>query len=360
MRLAHLEISNFRNISSAIINTDAHFVAFWGENGSGKTSLLEAIYLLGTGRSFRSHINSRIVQHEKESLLVHGKLNNELCLGIEKQSSGKTKIHIQAEEQQTATSLAKHLPVILVNSDGYRLLEEGPVIRRQFLDWGGFHVKPSFVDSWRQYKRALQQRNTVLREKAPARLIKTWDPELIVTGQQLDYLRKEYVESFLPVFYKKASDLFGQESLSLTVEYHRGWPKDVAFEEVLDRNFQRDCALGYTSNGPHRADLKIKIGNIPAVDVLSRGQQKLLICALRLSQGEVLYRLTDKTSVFLIDDLAAELDSFRRKQILDILQQLDAQIFITSITREMMDDILGLSNTLEFHVKRGSISRPND
>ena len=257
--------------------------------------------------------------------------------------------------------LAALLPIKLLNNDSFFFLTHGPKYRRQFLDWGVFHVKHQFLSLWREYQQCLKQRNLALKRLLPTEQIIVWDKLLIKTAMTINALRKEYISELLLVFkglFKKFLDIQG-----LVINFYQGWPKESEFAAILEDNLKKDRDLGYTYYGLHRADLKITINNKPAQDVLSRGQQKVFIWTLNLAQTLLLKRQTQKSSVILMDDLPSELDANKRQAIFDILDDVNAQVFITAIDKNIVESIINNmddSNYTMFHVKHGEISYSRD
>lgn len=354
--LTHLKADNFRNLTEFEINPSTSFNVLYGDNGSGKTSCLEAIYYLGLARSFRSRFVPRIITHEQSSLSVYAKLqshNRMMTLGVERQQGGNIKIRINGEDTSITASLAEALPLQLIDSNSDHLLIGGPKPRRQFMDWGVFHVEQAFLGIWQDYSRALKQRNAALKQQMPLSQIKLWNGILSQTGTEIDAYRQRYIHELMPVFLETWQSLMGDNNIQ--VIYTRGWPDDKPLSECLDESSTRDSQLGYTYFGIHRADLLLSANKIPIQDILSRGQQKLLVYALRLSQGKLLQQHTGKTCIYLIDDLSTELDQDKRQRAADVLATLGAQVFVTGVFETDLKDMLYLQGSKLFHVEHGTI-----
>lgn len=361
MPLTSLHIHHFRNIESTELVLHPRVNLFFGDNGAGKTSVLEAISLLGRGRSFRSHKLKPLIQQGQQGVTVFGRLSDATGqlrkLGVERNSRSADSFRLDGVNVASAAELAQILPLQAIYSETFELLAGGPLERRQFLDWLVFHVKHEFLGVWRKARQALKQRNTLLRSgRISSDLLAPWDIELARSAEQLHGLREAVFHDFhqeLTMLLKELPTFSG-----LDVSYFSGWDVDVAFAQLLQENLQRDLQLGHTSLGPHRADLRLKVGKIPAADVLSRGQQKLLVCALRICAGRVFKRITGQACIFLIDDLPSELDQEHRMRLVRWLLDLDSQVFITGVAR---NDLVSAWQELAvphkvFHVEQGNIS----
>ncbi len=309
-----------------------------GANGSGKTSFLEGIHLLGMGRSFRTRHLKHVIAHDAEAMTLFARLDGDppLPIGLRRtRDAGELELRLGGERVPRLARLTEALPLQLVNPDAFRLLEGSPAGRREFIDWGVFHVKHDFFDAWRRARRALKHRNALLRHGRiePDSLL-AWERELAHWGERLDALRRDWMAAFQPVFEATLAALLPLPELEL--RYSRGWDRQRDLQTVLAQGRETDRQMGFTQQGPQRADLRIRLGRHPAVEVLSRGQQKLVVSALKLAQGRLLERVTGRTCLYLVDDLPAELDADHRQVFCRLLETMGCQAFITSVEHDAL------------------------
>lgn len=361
MSLLRIDIAGFRNLSSAKIDPiHSGFNFFYGCNGSGKTSLLEAIYCLGRGRSFRSSSAHLIINHsaEKFSIFaqVQDKSHNKVPVGVERQRNGNLKVRISGQDSASSVELLELTPSLLINSSCFSLLDAGPLFRRKYLDWGAFYLATHFLPAWKMYMRVLKQRNAALRERRPKKEIDIWGVELVKSATLLDELRRDFIAKLLPILQSVLSQLI--EIPELKLSYYPGWDENLTYQEAVAQWGDKDLFAGYTQLGPHRADFKITIKQIPAKDILSRGQQKLFICAMIVAQGAMLYECVNRRPIYLMDDLPSELDSDSRSQLMELLAKQHAQVFVTAVEREALVGSCRAPMKM-FHVEHGSVREEN-
>lgn len=360
MPLHRLTITDFRNLKYVDIELGNRLNVFFGENGSGKTSILESIHTLSLARSFRSRKFKSIINNSASSFTVFSRIvtaaNEELAVGVRRESNGDGLIRVNQRAVNSASQLAELMPVRVINSDSFSLLDGGPGERRSLLDWLMFHVEHDFHSVWKQYEKCLKQRNSVLRhDKIDPLLLDPWDAELIPLGVKLDSYRARAFEMIKDEFLLLVGELEGLPG-DFDLRFHRGWEKDLDLGEYLAANRDRDFALGYTRQGPHRADIRVMVGQSVAVDLLSRGQQKSVVSALILAQGRVFSRYAGSSCVYLVDDLPAELDLAHRKQLCHWLSELCTQVCITGVEAEKILEAWPEEDDRKvFHVKHGTV-----
>ena len=361
-----LAIQGVRNLTSVSIEPSPFINVLYGLNGSGKTSVLEAIHLLGLARSFRSNKIKPVINDREEKCTVFGRLQqtsgNSLPLGVSRDIQEEAfRIRLAGENLRSTSELARLLPLQVINPDTFKLLEGSPKSRRHFMDWGVFHVKhQDFFPIWQRTQKALKQRNSLLRHgRIKSSELSVWNQEFVRAAHIVDELRDEYIQRLIPVFHDVLSQLTDLPEISIS--YSRGWDKDRPLLEVLQSGLQRDIQTGYTHAGPQRADLKVKLGKVNAVDILSRGQLKLVVCALKLAQGFLYTELSGKQCMFLVDDLPSELDSPHRHALCRLFQEMKCQTFITCVEKTVLENcwLPGIEVKV-FHVKQGQIQLIDD
>lgn len=356
MSLTRLLIKDFRNIENADLTLSPGFNFLVGANGSGKTSVLEAIYTLGHGRAFRSLQANRVIRHDQSAFVLHGRLQDgghEAALGLTKNRQGESTVRIDGSDGHKIADLAFLMPMQLITPEGFTLLNGGPKYRRAFIDWGCFHNDPHFFTVWNNLKRLLKQRNAALRQVSRYDQLKVWDQALVPLAEQISRWRADYSAAIARDMADTCAQFLPEFTLSFS--FQQGFDKECDYGEVLIRNFERDRMLTYTSAGPHKADFRIRADGAPVEDTLSRGQLKLLMCALRLAQGEFLTRQNGRSCLYLIDDFASELDDARRGLLSRRLQATSSQVFVSAISAEHVMDMTD-KNSKMFAVEQGKIT----
>jgi DNA replication and repair protein RecF len=354
--LAELTLENLRCIDHAEMTFGPGTNLVFGANGAGKTTVLEAIFLLGRGRSFRTRLNERLIQHGKPLARVIGQLKADPAprrLGIEIQRGAESKTgtigRLDGADLRSFADLALAFPVQAMDPDAHKLIEEGSARRRRWLDWAVFHVEPGFAASWGRYQKALQQRNAALRTGRSEFTV--WDPELAREGEALSGARERVAVAMAPYWAEIAAELTG---LDITLDFQPGWDRTNPLLDVLAASASRDRERRSTLVGAHRADLILRIKGRAAREVLSRGQQKLAAVALNLCQLEFLKREHGMSPTVLLDDPSAELDRERLARFIARVEALKTQLIVTALDRDT--PLFGAPETV-FHVERGRVFR---
>ncbi len=349
MSLADLTVDNLRCLEHVEASLHAGHNLIWGGNGSGKTSLLEAIFLLGRGRSFRTRNSERLIRHGQPQLVVFGRTAGPVprSVGVQVSKVGGTRARISGESAGSLTELSQAFPVQVIDPGVHKLVEEGGFRRRRWLDWAVFHVEPSFGDHWVRYTRALKQRNAALKSQ-PAQAT-AWDVEVARLGELIAESRRQLLEQLQAHWRAAVASLAG---LDVDLHYSRGWLQDVPLAQALKDAYPRDQLRGSTHPGPHRADILIRLNGRPAREVLSRGQQKLVAIAMTLAQLRLLQGVTQVVPTLLLDDPAAELDGGHLAQFIEQVKALQCQLVLTSLEPDFHS--FGAPDRV-FHVEQGVV-----
>lgn len=330
MTLRRVQVTDFRCLHQADLDLDPDFTLIRGPNASGKTSLLEAIYVLGRGRSFRTRRLDPLIRSGAERMMVVGEAElpeRHVTLGVEGSFEGMH-ARVGGERVASLAELAWVLPVQIIDPEIHRLIEEGPNRRRRFIDWGVFHVEHSFVEHWQRYQQTLRQRNAALKARQSGEFIAAWDAELVRYGESITEARRRYVAQLAPIATTVARQLL---DLELVLTYRAGWAANLDLRTALEASLTRDQELGATQVGPHRADLAIRLEGSGVRDRVSRGQQKLLAAVLLLSQIKLFPQDSRARPTLLLDDPAAELDSEHLTALMNEVRAQPLQLIVTTL-----------------------------
>lgn len=352
MGLKSLEINQFRNLHSVSLQPDEGLNLIIGENAAGKTSLLESIFYMSYGRSFRSSQIKHLISYDQDYFRLVTELDDSITrLGIERTINEQT-IRVNQKTISRLSELSTLVPVIALHPDSHQLISAGPENRRQFLDWGVFHVEHHFLIAWKKYKKALTQRNAALRMQQNDKLCSMWNAELVEHADTIQQLRLAYLNNLSQIISELAIELFPEHKIE--VNYKRGWPADISYSDYLLQNISKDRDKGYTQSGPHRADLKITVDGQSAQTSISRGQQKKLVSLLKLAQLSLYSDQSSRRCILLFDDLPAELDEGNQNKIMSILSKLNIQLFITAIEAQQINCEYWQHYKV-FHVEHGKV-----
>jgi DNA replication and repair protein RecF len=350
MSLRQLTVTNLRCIEQGELEVPRGLTLIWGGNGSGKTSLLEAMFLLGRGRSFRTRNTERLIRRGQDHLRVIGRIGSapeaSTVIGFELAGEGVT-ARIGGRSASSLAELSQAFPVQVIDPGVHRLVEEGGYGRRRWMDWAVFHVEPRFVETWTRYTRALKQRNAALKTD-PAQAA-VWDGELARLGESIAESRRRLLEQLHPYWQESVAALSG---LPVELHYLRGWSQEHSLRDALLASRARDEARHLTHAGPHRADVAVRLHGKPAREVLSRGQQKLVAVAMTLAELRFLQATTETTPTLLLDDPAAELDGEHLERFIREVSHLRSQLVVTSLHRESR--LFGAPERT-FHVEHGRV-----
>lgn len=357
MKLQKIQGQGFRNYSEFTFHPSPSNTIIIGDNGSGKTSLLEAIYLLGSGKSFRTPRLRHLLYSGAESLNLYAEFTNSDILhrcGLSRDKQQFTGLRLDGETIPSISSLAKLFPVYVFHSDSVDVVYSGPDNRRKFIDWGLFHVEQSFHQLWKDLNRVVKQRNNLLKQYGiNENLVHPWNEQLAAISDRIARLREQQIQNVVDVYY----ELCDKYSLGVSIkfEHYPGWSeKNGSLYDQLIDSFSKDSLRGYTSFGAHRADLKMTLDGVPIKECLSRGQIKTVSMLLGLAQLSYLIKNKNLGCLILLDDMASELDEVHVSMLLEHLDQLGEQTILTALSvDEIPKTFLAKESTKMFHVEHG-------
>jgi len=343
MSIARLFIKNFRLFKLIDLDLNKKDLLIIGPNGSGKTSILEAINLLISRKSIRTRDLKECIKEGSEGFSLGLEIKNEdevLTIKAAKQVNKRVSIKTKLGN---ITANKSNLPIIqFIQAKDLRMIEGETELRRDFFNKTMFHVEHSSEIDFKNYKKALNQRNISLKRKISERELKAWNEVLVETGSILAEKQKSFFEN---VFKKsmeekrKKGDAKEEFLNHIKVVFNRGWPEGLSFSKALMESGEKDRALGYTSVGPHRLDFKYSINNKLAKSFLSRGQQKLLIILSFFRFNDILMAKNTAGVVYLIDDVTSELDQDNLAIVLEQAVELKAQLLITAIKGKSLSNM---------------------
>jgi DNA replication and repair protein RecF len=358
MFLEKIQVENFRNLKSVSLELHPEINLIHGSNGSGKTSFIESIHYLGFGRSFRTRKPKSVICYEESMFTVHGRLrgeSNSVPIGLQKYSDQRTKIRVDGQDVERMSDMVKLCPMQLYTPQSTELLTGSPSIRRSFLDWGLFHVEHLYLGDYTRFKRALSQRNALLKSAQSGRIEHDfWTNEYIESGQLIDAHRQKhfqrvsaYIDRYLKQFLK---------AFDIDIQLYSGWDAAQSLRDSVVASTEKDRKFGFTQSGPHKADIRFKSNKMSITEVLSRGQLRLASVALQLAQAHFLRDVAGTNCLLLIDDLSAELDSKARSVFMKAVTQLGSQLIVSAIDKADFGEFYQYDNKKVFHVEQGEVN----
>ena len=362
MRLNSISILNYKNIREAELFFSHNINCFIGNNGMGKTNILDAIYFLSFCKSHSNSIDSQNILHGAEFSLLQGRYTlgeqtEDIYCGMKLRQ--KKQFKRNKKEYERLSDHIGLLPLVLVSPDDSELIQGGSEERRKFIDGVISQYNKIYLNNLLQYNNALKQRNALLKseQQIDDSLLDIWEEQMAAFGNYIYEQRKQFIDEFIPIFQNFYSYIsVGNEQISLS--YHsQHHDQDIKSKMLTTRD--RDRILGYSTQGIHKDDLEMLLGSYPIKRVGSQGQNKTYLISLKLAQFDFLKRTHNLSPLLLLDDIFDKLDSIRVKKIIELVSgDTFGQIFITDTNREHLDLLLLQleQDATIFTVENGEIS----
>ena len=360
MILEKLSLINYKNIQTATLELSPKINCFIGQNGVGKTNVLDAIYYLSFCHSANNPIDSQVIRHGEEFLMIEGEYQGELLITCGIKRGQKKHFKKNKKEYKRLSEHIGLIPVVMVSPSDTLLIDGGSEERRRLMDMVISQYDRSYIEALNRYNKALQQRNTMLRaeEEPNYEVMSLWEEQMAMAGELIYQKRDAFVKEMVPIFQRFYETISGnREKVALNYVSHcqRG-----PLLEVIQRDRIKDRAVGYSLHGIHRDDLEIALGGHQMKREGSQGQHKTFVIALKLAQFDFLKRTnTQTTPLLLLDDIFDKLDAQRVEQIVSLVAGNEfGQIFITDTNRDHLDQILSASSHdyKIFYVENGEIN----
>lgn len=355
MQIRSIQVKDVRNLAELKLELGPALNLFQGPNGAGKTALLEAVYLLARGRSFRTAQLSEIPRHGQSGFQVvahiHHGMDGDVVTGVARVGCDLS-IRYGGQPVAQISGHARNFPLSVSTPASQDLIYGSPKVRRKWLDWGLFHVEPEYLQRWRDYHRSLRQRNTLLKKAANSMELDAFECEMAENASKIATIRAQFVDK-LRVSLGQLTATAMDWPLDMRLE--QGWNVSESLAKILRDSRGKDGETGHTRSGPHRADLQFLGFDRDASASLSRGQSKTFVVLLALALCQVIRELGGEAPVMLLDDPLAELDSEGQRRLLRLIAGQGCQVLISlpdSGLNPGRDEGVDL-----FHVKRGEIRK---
>jgi DNA replication and repair protein RecF len=365
MHLKKISLINFKNYPEAVLEFSHHLNCLTGNNGEGKTNILDAIHYLSFCKSFFNPIDSQNILHDAPFFLVQGFFDNnneedEVYCGLKRNQ----KKHFKRNKKEY-TRLAEHIglyPLVMVSPADSELITDGSESRRKFIDSVIAQFDRYYLENLIAYNKVLSHRNALLKQIADSgkfekASLEIWDMQLTDYGKRIHEKRNSFINSFIPIFQKYYELISGgREKVGIEYTSHLN---NNDFEQVLENALNRDRILQYTTVGIHKDDLEFTIDTFPLKKYASQGQQKSFLIALKLAQFDFIKNIKQVTPILLLDDIYDKLDDLRVKQLMDIVSSDNfGQLFITDTHPTRLADLFkqGSADFKVFKITQGHVT----
>lgn len=357
MQLSLLRVRDLRCLAEVELRPDPRLSLIVGANGAGKSSLVEAVHVLGYGRSFRGRIRDGLVRTGAAALEIYAEWcdpQGQLHRAGLRHGGDRWEARLDGSPVPSLTELCARIAVVTFEPGSHDLIGGGAEHRRRYLDWGLFHVEPEFLAWWRRYARALKQRNAALKGNPSPATLAPWERELAEAGEVITRMRQAYLFRLEPHIGAQAQTYLAELG-AVSLDFRPGWKRgELSLADALLLGRDRDLATGHTSVGPHRADWRLGFSGLPGGEALSRGQEKLAALACILGQAAGVAAEGQGWPLVCLDDLASELDRHHQRQVLQSVLACGAQVLLTGTQPPEALAELGLQPST-FHVEHGKL-----
>jgi len=354
MELRRLRVGDLRIIAEAELDLAPRLNVIVGGNGAGKTSLLEAAFLLSHGRSFRSGSRDALVRQGSAGFQVYGEVASRA--GVRRVGLGRTPAGMEARVDGATVGtgeLVRNVAVLYFGPGSQSLIAGAGEERRRFLDWGVFHVEHAFLGDWRRYQRSLKQRNALLRSGQVGSALDAWDLELERNAVPLTAARQAYVDAWVPLLGEELAALL-PELGKPAVRFSAGYDPDRPLSEVLRSRREQDAARGHTGTGPHRADWSLSFEGSLRREHFSRGQEKLCALACVIAQARLFAERAGEWPILGLDDVGSEVDAEHRGRVFAQLDGGAGQVLATATALSEWGSACATPERV-FHVEHGRL-----
>jgi len=362
MQLKTLTLRNFRNYISLDIEFSYPINILVGENASGKSNILESIYMLGNAKSYRTYLDEELINHEKSQFYLKGTLETplgQLIVEIANSVDGKKLVKIDGKNQQKISDMMGLVRVVIFSPESIEIIKGIPSIRRKFLDQLICQINPAYLHNLQTYQSVIKQRNELLKKlrekKAKIELVEPWNIQIAEAGINIMLEREKVINNIAELSKSKHFQLT-QNSEELDISYNPSIDlKNVSNVEdylrMLKSVQEREIRLGTTTIGPHRDDINILVNGFDARKFCSQGQQRTIALSIKLAEMECIYNELDDQPILLLDDVSSELDQRRAKLVYELIHCLGIQTFITTTGLDglkdcFLDDQMNSNNEL--------------
>lgn len=346
MSIAQLKIHHVRSIRQGTFDLHPHINIFHGPNGSGKTSILESIYLLGTGHSFKTRETVPLITYDEPQLAVFAKMGDAQTISVLKSTHDLPTLKINHLHCSRTSDLARFLPCLSFYQDLFMIMDAGPSVRRALIDWGMFHVEHSYHELWKKYRFVLKQRNALLKQNSKKSHFVPWNNMLVELAEEITMQRTAHFDRWNDAFQAVLSAL---TDVHCSLAFNKGWDRQntgKSLYDCLEEQFERDKQLQYTQSGAHQADIMFTGVKIKARQRYSRGQQKMILIALKFAQAKLL----NQPCVYLLDDIISELDQAHIQRLIEYTKNISGQFVFTTVDPDKIVSLMSAESYLAFDV----------